>query len=137
MGYAVPGAMGATLAVPHVPVVAFVGDGSFMMTGQELMTAVEARLPIKLIVCDNQAQGSILLAQWERFGKDKDYATRIMSPGFVMLARAYGAEASRVIRTEDFSPQFEQLLAHDGPSLLHLITDQRDIAPYTAGRDAV
>ncbi len=137
MGYAVPGAMGAALARPQVPVVAFVGDGSFMMTGQELMTAVEARLPIKLIVCDNQAQGSILLAQWEQFGKDKDYATRITSPDFVLLARAYGAEASRVIRTEDFAAQFEQMLAYDGPSLLHLITDQRDIAPYAAGKDAV
>lgn len=137
MGYAAPGAMGAALACPSVPVVAFVGDGSFMMTGQELMTAVEARLPIKLIVCDNQAQGSILLAQWQQFGKDKDYATRIMSPDFVALARAYGAEASRVIRTEDFATQFEQMLAHEGPSLLHLITDQRDIAPYAAGKDAV
>jgi acetolactate synthase-1/2/3 large subunit len=137
MGYAVPGAMGAALARPHVPVVAFVGDGSFMMTGQELMTAVEAQLPIKLIVCDNQAQGSILLAQWEQFGKDKDYATRIASPDFVMLARAYGAEASRVIRTEDFAVQFERALVHDGPALLHVITDQRDIAPYAAGRDAV
>jgi acetolactate synthase-1/2/3 large subunit len=137
MGYAVPGAMGAALACPNVPVVAFAGDGSFMMTGQELMTAVEARLPIKLIVCDNQAQGSILLAQWEQFGKDKDYATRIMSPDFVTLARAYGAEAARVIRTEDFATQFAQMLAHDGPALLHLITDQRDIAPYAAGKDAV
>ena len=60
-----------------------------------------------------------------------------MSPDFVALARAYGAEAWRVIRTEDFSEQFQAALLHDGPALLHLITDQRDIAPYAAGKDAV
>lgn len=137
MGYGVPGAIGAALARPRVPIVAFIGDGSFMMTGQELLTAVEVGLPIKLIVCDNQAQGSILLAQWQQFGPGKDYATRTLSPDFVALARAYGAEASRAIRTEDFATQFDQMLAHDGPALLHLITDQRDIAPYAAGKDAV
>ena len=137
MGYGVPGAIGAALARPHVPVVAFVGDGSFMMTGQELLTAVEENLPIKIIVCDNQAQGSILLAQWQQFGPGNDYATRLLSPDFVALARAYGAEASRVVRTADFAEQFQAALQHDGPALLHLITDQRDIAPYAAGKDAV
>jgi acetolactate synthase-1/2/3 large subunit len=137
MGYGVPGAMGAALARPRVPIVAFVGDGSFMMTGQELLTAVEANLPIKIIVCDNQAQGSILLAQWQQFGPGNDYATRTMSPDFVGLARAYGAEARRVIRTADFADQWRATLQHDGPALLHLITDQRDIAPYAAGKDAV
>ena len=137
MGYGVPGAIGAALARPHVPVVAFVGDGSFMMTGQELLTAVEENLPIKIIVCDNQAQGSILLAQWQQFGPGNDYATRLLSPDFVALARAYGAEASRVVRTADFAEQFQTALQHDGPALLHLITDQRDIAPYAAGKDAV
>jgi len=137
MGYAVPGAMGAALAGSQLPVIAFVGDGGFMMTGQELMTAVEAQLPVKIIVCDNQAQGSILLAQWDQFGEGQDYATRIASPDFVTLARAYGAKASRVLRTEEFADQFEQALMHDGPALLHVITDQCDIAPYAAGKDAV
>jgi acetolactate synthase-1/2/3 large subunit len=137
MGYGVPGAMGAALARPRLPIVTFVGDGSFMMTGQELLTAVEENLPIKVIVCDNQAQGSILLAQWQQFGPGNDYGTRTMSPDFVALARAYGAEAWRVIRTEDFSEQCQAALLHDGPALLHLITDQRDIAPYAAGKDAV
>lgn len=137
MGYGVPGAMGAALARPRASIVVFVGDGSFMMTGQELLTAAEENLPIKIIVCDNQAQGSILLAQWQQFGPGNDYGTRTMSPDFVALARAYGAEAWRVIRTEDFSEQFQAALLHDGPALLHLITDQRDIAPYAAGKDAV
>jgi acetolactate synthase-1/2/3 large subunit len=137
MGYGVPGAMGAALARPRVPIVAFVGDGSFMMTGQELLTAVEEGLPIKVIVCDNQAQGSILHAQWQQFGPGNDYATRTLSPDFVALARAYGVEARRVVRTEDFAEQFQAALLHGGPALLHVITDQRDIAPYAAGKDAV
>ncbi|MFQ5936485.1 MAG: thiamine pyrophosphate-dependent enzyme [Acidiferrobacterales bacterium] len=137
MGYAVPGAIGAALALPQVPIVAFVGDGSFMMNGQELMTAVETQLPIKIIVCDNQAQGSILLAQWLQFGESSDYGTRMMSPDFVVLARAYGAEAFRVVCTDDFAAQFEAALAHDGPALIHVITDQRDIAPFADKKDAV
>ncbi len=114
-----------------------VGDGGFMMTGQELVTAVEQGLPIKVILWDNQAQGSILLAQWQQFGAASDYGTRLRSPDFVALAEAYGAKAWRVDRTEDFAAALTQALAHNGPALLHLPTDQRDIAPLADGRDAV
>jgi acetolactate synthase-1/2/3 large subunit len=137
MGYAIPGALGAVLACGPRPVIAFVGDGSFMMTGQELATAVEQNLPIKLIVCDNRAQGSILLAQWQQFGADADYGTRLLNPDFVGLARAYNVPAWRVTRTDEFAAAFDQAMSADGPALLHLLTDQRDIAPFGAGKDAV
>ncbi len=137
MGYAVPGALGAILARPAVPVVAVVGDGGFMMTGQELVTAVEQGLAIKVILCDNKAQGSILLAQRQQFGEAADYGTRLRSPDFVTVAQAYGAKAWRVDRTEDFDTALAQVLEHEGPALLHLLTDQRDIAPLADGRDAV
>jgi acetolactate synthase-1/2/3 large subunit len=130
MGYAVPGANGAALARPGTRVVAWVGDGGFMMTGQELATARALDLPVLTVVCDNAAQGSILAGQWRQFGQDAAFGTRLQNPDFAALARAYGLPAWRVERTADFAAALEEALAVKGPALLHLLTDQRDIAPY-------
>ena len=137
MGYSVPGAIGAKLARPEQEAVAFVGDGGFMMTGQELVTAVEQGLPIRVIVCDNSVHGSILAGQDKTFGAGHDIATVLRSPDFAGVARAYGAEAFTVDRTEDFEDAFRAMRGAMGPSLMHLITDKRDIAPYGEGREAV
>lgn len=137
MGYAVPGAVGAALARPGARIVAYVGDGGFMMTGQELATALEQGLDLKIVVCDNNAHGSILSGQLKRFGENGVYGTRLASPDFAGLARAYGAPAWRVETTEAFAEAFEQALAHTGPALLHLITDERDIVPFGEEREAV
>ncbi len=135
MGYAVPGAIGAALACPQAPVIAFVGD--FMMTGQELTTAAQERLNTTIIVCDNQAHGSILYAQWQQFDADRDYATRLASPDFVAVARAYGVPAWRVERSAEFPAVLQAAMDGDGPSLLHLVTDQRDIVPGGPEDDVV
>jgi acetolactate synthase-1/2/3 large subunit len=137
MGYAVPGAIGAALACPKAPIVAFVGDGGFMMTGQELSTAARERLNTTIIVCDNQAHGSILYAQWQQFGGDSDYATRIAGPDFVALARAYGVPGWRVEGSADFPAALQAAMEVGGPSLIHLITDQRDIVPGGPQDDVV
>ncbi len=137
MGYAVPGAVGAALARPGARIVAYVGDGGFMMTGQELATALEQGLDLKIVVCDNNAHGSILSGQLKRFGEEGVYGTRLASPDFAGLARAYGAPAWRVETTEAFAEAFDQALAHTGPALLHLITDERDIVPFGEEREAV
>jgi acetolactate synthase-1/2/3 large subunit len=137
MGYAVPGAIGAALAVPEAPVLAFVGDGGFMMTGQELTTAAAQRLKTIVIVCDNEAHGSILYAQWQQFDGDADYATRLASPDFVGIAKAYGVPAWRVEQSGEFPAALDGALAVDGPSLIHLVTDQRDIVPGGPKDDVV
>ena len=137
MGYSVPGAIGAKLARPEQEAVAFVGDGGFMMTGQEMVTAVEQGLTIRVIVCDNSVHGSILAGQDKTFGAGHDIATVLRSPDFAAVARAYGAEACTVRRTDDFEEAFRAMRDVDGPSLMHLITDKRDIAPYGEGREAV
>ena len=137
MGYSVPGAIGAKLARPEQEAVAFVGDGGFMMTGQELVTAVEQGLPIRVVVCDNSVHGSILAGQDKTFGSGHDIATVLRSPDFAGIARAYGAEAFTVDRTDDFEDAFRSMRDATGPSLMHLITDKRDIAPYGEGREAV
>lgn len=137
MGYAVPGALGAALAYPQAPVIAFVGDGGFMMTGQELSTAAQEHLNTTIIVCDNQAHGSILYAQWQQFDADSDYATRIASPDFVAVARAYGVPGWCVEDSADFPAALQASMDVDGPSLIHLITDQRDIVPGGLQDDVV
>jgi len=130
MGYAVPGAVGAALAKPHTPAIAFVGDGGFLMSGQELVTAVQHRLKLVCILCDNGAWGSIMVHQQKRFG-DWDFGTRLKSPDFTMLARGYGMEAFTVRKTEEFAGALKGAMAYDGPALIHLLLDLRDVSPYS------
>ena len=128
MGFAVPGAIGVQLARPGKTVVALVGDGGFLMTGQELVTAVEQNLPIKVIVCDNSAYGTIAMHQVQRFGSENRFGVNLKSPDFAAAARAWGVEAWSVTRTEQFAPALDAALAHGGPALIHLKTDLRDLA---------
>ncbi len=137
MGYGMPGAIGARLARPDAPVIAFVGDGSFAMTAMELATAVEQRLDLVIVVCDNAAHGSILQGQAGRYGAEQAYGTLLRSPDFAALARSMGAAAWSVERTEAYAPALAQALAGHGPGLIHLHTDLRDIAPYGPGKEAV
>jgi len=137
MGYGVPGAIGARLARPDCPAIVFVGDGGFMMTGQELVTAVEQNIDLVVVVCDNGVHGSILEGQRQRFGPEQIYGTRLTSPNFADVARAYGCAAWTVERSEDFATALRGAMAHAGPALIHLITDDRDIAPFDKGPDAV
>jgi len=128
MGYAVPAAVGAALARAGARIVAFVGDGGFMMTGQEISTAVQNGLPVVVIVCDNAHYGTILMHQHRYAGAGNYAAVALNSPDFAALGKAYGAASWRVERTAEFPAAFDAALAHDGPSLIHLLTDIRDIA---------
>jgi len=107
------------------------------MTGQELVTAVEQNIDLVVVVCDNGVHGSILEGQRQRFGPDHIYGTRLSSPNFSDVARAYGCAAWTVHRSEDFADALRGALAHTGPTLIHLLTDDRDIAPFDKGPDAV
>jgi acetolactate synthase-1/2/3 large subunit len=128
MGYGVPGAIGATLARPDRPVVAFVGDGGFLMTGQELVTAVQEGLPVKVVLGDNGAYGTIAMHQHQRIGPDALFAVHLRSPDFAAVARAYGVAAFTVEKTAEFADAFAAALAHPGPALVHVKTDLRDIS---------
>jgi acetolactate synthase-1/2/3 large subunit len=128
MGYGVPAAIGATLARPDRPVVAFVGDGGFLMTGQELMTAVQEGLPVKVVLGDNGAYGTIAMHQYQRIGPEALFAVKLQSPDFAAVVRAYGVVASTVEKTAEFADAFQAALAHPGPALVHVKTDLRDIS---------
>lgn len=129
MGYAVPGALGAQLARPDKRVVALCGDGGFGMTGQELATAVAFGLPIIVIVCDNAFYGTIAMHQYRRYGADRLHgSTTNRSPDFAGIAKATGAAAWTVERTEQFGPALDGALKQSGPALIHIKTDIRDLA---------
>lgn len=137
MGASVPGAIGAALAATDQSVVAFAGDGGFMMNGQELSTAVRDGIKFVIVVCDNQVHGSILSGQSAKYGADKLYATEMGGPDFVALAEAYGARAWRVDTTADFPAVLTAAVMAEGPALIHVRCHADDIVPYGPGKDAV
>ena len=104
MGFGLPAALGAQIAFPDQQVVAFVGDGGFQMTSQELATAVQYQTNLKVIVMNNANLG--MVRQWQELLYDKNYSQVDLagSPDFVKLAEAYGAtglRASHPLQLED------------------------------------
>ena len=128
MGYGFPSAVAAKLRFPERPVVAFTGDGDFMMTGQELATAVQFGANVVVLVIDNGMYGTIRMHQ-EREFPGRVHATQLRNPDFAALARAYGAFSEKVERTDQFMPAFERALEAGKPALLHLKLDPEAITP--------
>jgi acetolactate synthase I/II/III large subunit len=122
MGYGVPAAVAAALVHPDRPVVCFAGDGCFLMTGQELATAVRHRLPILFIVVNNGMFGTIRMHQ-ERHYPARVSATDLTNPDFADYARAFGAEGFVVEHTADFSATLEKARCSAGPALIELRVD--------------
>ena len=130
MGYGVPGGIGAQRANPDAPVFVWVGDGGFLMTGNECAAIMQEKLPVKIIVCDNSCWGSIMTHQNKRFD-GWDFGTRLESPDFAKLGEGYGMPAWKVRKTEEFAGALKEALAVDGPAMLHLMLDIRDVSPFT------
>ncbi|MFV0279974.1 MAG: thiamine pyrophosphate-binding protein [Rhodoblastus sp.] len=130
MGYGMPAAVGAKRANPDKTVIAFAGDGCFLMNGQEFATAVQYDLPIIVIVVDNGMYGTI------RMHQEREYPTRIVgtelkNPDFAAYARAFGGHGEHVDRTEDFMPAFERAAASGKPAILHVKIEPDAITPAT------
>ena len=130
MGYGVPAAIAAKLVHPYRVVVCFSGDGDFLMTGQELATAVQYGAGAIFVVVNNGMYGTIRMHQ-EREYPERVYGTALRNPDFVQLARAYGAFGALVEDTRDFAPAFEQALAMGAPALLELRVDSEAITTRT------
>ena len=128
MGYGFPAAVAAKLTMPSRPVVCFAGDGDFLMTGQELATAVGRGLQLIVLVINNGMYGTIRMHQ-ERHYPSRVIATDLHNPDFVALARAYGAYGALVERTEDFAAAFAAARGGDGPALLEIRLDPEAITP--------
>src|SRR5436309_2351200 len=124
MGYGVPAAVLAKRQYPDRTVIAFAGDGCFLMNGQEFATAVQYDAPLVVIIVDNAQYGTIRMHQ-ERDYPGRVVGTQLKNPDFAMYAKAFGGHGERVERTEEFAPAFERALASGKPSILHCIIDPR------------
>ncbi len=128
MGYGLPAALGAAVARPGTPVVAFAGDGCILMSGSELATAVRERLSIILVVVNNSMFATIRMHQ-ENAYPGHVIATDLENPDFVAYGRSFGAEAHLVTSTEEFGPAFATALEHEGPTLIEVRTDPLQLSP--------
>ncbi len=128
MGYGVPAAIAARLVHPERPVISFSGDGCFLMTGQELATAVQQRLNIVFIVVNNNMYGTIRMHQ-EKHYPGRVVGTTLSNPDFVALAQAYGAHGERVAHTDQFADAFARACAAGVPALIELCPDPAVLTP--------
>jgi acetolactate synthase-1/2/3 large subunit len=130
MGFGLPAAVGAKRQFPDRMVVAFAGDGCFLMNGQEFATAVQYDLPIIAVIVDNGMYGTIRMHQ-EREYPGRVSATKLKNPDFAAYAKAFGGYGERVETTEEFGPAFERAVASGKPAILHCIVDPEAITPTT------
>ena len=128
MGYGVPAAIAAKLLYPDRPVVAFSGDGCFLMTGQELATAVRYKLPIIFMVINNNMYGTIRLHQ-EKHYPGRTVGTGLYNPDFAAFARSFGAQGETIEHTSAFMPAVQRAMQSDVPYLLELRIPEEAITP--------
>jgi len=128
MGYGTPAAVAAKDLFPDRLVVAFAGDGCFLMNGQEFATAVQHDLPIIVIVVNNGTYGTIRMHQ-EREYPGRVSGTDLKNPDFAALARAYGGYGETVEKTEDFAPAFERARESGKPAIIEIKLDPEAITP--------
>jgi len=132
MGYAVPAGVAAKIVDPKRTVITFAGDGEFMMTGQELATAVQYRAGVVILVFNNNMFGTIRMHQ-EREYPGRVSGTGLHNPDFAALARAYGGHGEVVDKTDDFAPALRRALEHAEqqqlPAVIELRYDGNLITP--------
>jgi len=128
MGYGVPSAVAAALRRPAAKTVCMVGDGGFLMTGNEMIAAVDRRLPILFILSNNGSYASIRIHQ-ERNYPGRVSGTTLSNPDFTALARAFGLPARRITRPEEIDEAIRQGLEADGPTFIEVATSLRSVLP--------
>jgi acetolactate synthase-1/2/3 large subunit len=128
MGYGVPAAVAAKAIEPHREVIAFAGDGCFLMNGQEFATAMQYDLSVIVVVVDNGMYGTIRMHQ-EREYPGRVSATALRNPDFAALARSYGGHGETVRRTEEFGPALERARNSGKAAIIHCLIDPEAITP--------
>jgi acetolactate synthase-1/2/3 large subunit len=127
MGFGVPAAVAAGLRVPGRQIVCFVGDGGFLMTGNELAVALERRLPLKVILSENGIYASIWIHQ-EREYPGRIVGTTFANPDFALIGQAFGFTVTRLARPQDLEA-LPGLLSRPGPDFIIVATSVEAIRP--------
>ncbi|MDP5275472.1 thiamine pyrophosphate-dependent enzyme [Chengkuizengella axinellae] len=127
MGYGLPAAIGAKLACPDRTVVSLSGDGGFMMTLQELETAVRYKIPIVSLVFNNNMHGTIRMHQEKHF-PNRVIGTELGNPDFVKLSESMGVFGQRVKNNDEFGQTLKEALKSQIPSLIEVVCDPEKIS---------
>ena len=123
MGFAVPAALGTKLAHPEKEVVAFVGDGGFQMTLQELGCFTQWDVRAKIVILDNEFLG--MVRQWQQLFFEKRYSSvELKNPNFCMIAEGFGVKAKKITKTSELKGAIAEMLAYEGAFLLHVMVEK-------------
>lgn len=124
MGFALPAAIGAKMAAPHREVVAFIGDGGYQMTIQELGTILETGVAVKIVVLNNSFLG--MVRQWQELFFEERYAsTRMKNPDFVKIAQGYGIAAEKVSERADLPAAVERMMNSKEAYFLEVVVETK------------
>jgi acetolactate synthase-1/2/3 large subunit len=130
MGFGLPAAIGVALAVPDAQIITVSGDGSIMMNVQELATLKRYKLPVKIVLFDNQTLG--MVRQWQELFFNERYSEVDLSdnPDFDVVAQAFGIPSFRVTQDDEIEDAVQRIFAHKGPLLVHVpINPQENVWP--------
>ena len=138
MGFGLPAAMGAQIAMPHKQVICIAGDGSIQMNSQEFATIVQNKLPVKVIILNNCYLG--MVRQWQELFFKQNYMCTNMEgqPDFVKLADAYGAEGYRITDPADVVPVLQKALASPNPVIVDVrVAREENVYPMVPAGKAL
>ncbi len=125
MGFCLPACMGAQIGAPDRTVIAVIGDGGFQMTIQELGTIAQNKLPVKIIILNNNFLG--MVRQWQQMFFQKRYSfTELHNPDFITIAKGYGIEGHTVSERHNLDESVQKMIDHDGPYLLEVMIEKED-----------
>ena len=125
MGFALPAAIGAKMACPEREVVAVIGDGGYQMTIQELGTIFQSKVPVKIVVLNNNFLG--MVRQWQQLFFDKRYASpELINPDFTTIAKGYFIESKKVTKRQDLSAAVEQMIKSKDSFFLEVVVEKED-----------
>lgn len=125
MGYGLPAAIGATIAMPHRTVCVFMGDGGFQMNIQELGTIMEQKTPVKMVLLNNNYLGNV--RQWQELFFNHRYScTPMMNPDYNMIATAYGIPSRLVVERAELDDAIKEMIESPGAFLLHIAVEEED-----------
>ena len=125
MGFALPAAIGAKMGAPEREVIAIIGDGGYQMTIQELGTIFQNKLPVKILVLNNDFLG--MVRQWQQLFFDKRYAeTEMVNPDFVAIAKGYYIKANRVENRKDLNDAVKEMILSKEPYFLEVCVEKED-----------
>ncbi|WP_108868510.1 biosynthetic-type acetolactate synthase large subunit [Aquimarina aquimarini] len=125
MGFALPAAIGAKMGTPEREVVAIIGDGGYQMTIQELGTIFQTKIPVKIVVLNNDFLG--MVRQWQQLFFDKRYAsTEMVNPDFVKIAEGYHIKSTRITKRENLQEAIAEMIACKEPYFLEVCVEKEN-----------